>query len=336
MKTLKKIMLLSVLCLLVIIPQTGCGAKEPVSDEFFCFDTICKVTVYGQNKSDAEQILAEAYETCVAYENMLSKTIEGSDVYNINNAGGAPVEVSDETIEVIKKGLEFGELSDGRFDITIGAVSSLWDFSSENPSVPDDADIQAALATVDYTQVKIDGNKVALAKEDAQLDLGGIAKGYIADRLTEQLLDAGVERAIINLGGNVVALGDKEGGTAWVIGIERPYSDRTEITGSIQVKNETVTTSGVYERCFEEDGTLYHHVLDPDTGYPVDVQTEAVTVEAPIGMSAESDALGTIFLMLGPDESEKILEKYPEFKAAFVDADDNISVLNGMEIQPVE
>lgn len=336
MKTLKKIMLLSVLCMFLIIPQTGCGAKEPVSNEFFCLDTVCTITIYGQSQKTADQLLEEAYETCVAYENLLSKTVEGSDIYKINNADGQPVEVSDETIEVIKKGLEFGALSDGKFDITIGAVSGLWDFSSEDPSVPDDSDIQDALKTVDYTQVKISGNKVSLKKEGAQLDLGGIAKGYIADRITEQLAEGGVDKAIINLGGNIVAMGEKEDGAAWTIGIERPYSDRTEIIGAVQVEDETVTTSGVYERCFESDGKLYHHVLDPETGYPAEVRAEAVTVEGPSGMSAESDALGTVFLMLGSEGSEKILEKYPEFKIAFVDADDNITVLNGMEIQPVE
>ncbi len=336
MKKLKKTLLLSLICVLFIIPQTGCGAKEPVSQEFFCLDTVCTITVYGQNQSKAEGIIEDAFALCGEYENMLSKTVRDSDVARINTAAGQPVEVSDDTLTVIKKGIEFGKLSDGKFDITIGAVSGLWDFDAENPAVPDEDAIKAALKTVDYKQIKIDGNKVSLEKSGAQLDLGGIAKGYIADRVAEQMTAAGVEQAIINLGGNIVTIGEKEPGVPWMVGIERPYSDRTAIVGAVAVDDGTVTTSGVYERCFAADGVLYHHVLDPETGYPMETEAEAVTVQGPVGMSAESDAFGTMFLMLGKEKTAEILKEYPEFRAAFIDSDDEISALNGMEILPVE
>lgn len=335
MKRIKKLLILLSICIL-IIPQTGCKTTEPVSEEFFCLDTICTITVYGMSRDEGEKIVKEAVDTCIRYEKLLSKNIEESDVYKINTAGGKPVAVSDDTLELILKGIEFGKLSDGKFDITIGAVSSLWDFKSEAPVIPDDDDIHDALKTVDYRQVKVDGNKVSLEKEGAQLDLGGIAKGYIADRISKQLIDAGAENAIINLGGNVVAVGEKEDGSAWVVGIERPYSDRSEIIGSIEICNETVTTSGIYERSFEYDGKLYHHVLDPYTGYPAATDFEAVTVEGPIGMSAESDAFGTIFLMLGPRGTEKILKNYPEFKAVFIDSKDEMTKLNGMKIRTLD
>lgn len=334
MKSFKMSLLLIALCMLLIIPQTGCGAKEPVSQEFFCLDTVCTITVYGQSQSKAESVIEEAVQMCTDYENMLSRTVKGSDVDRINRAGCKPVEVSDDTVEVIKKGIAFGELSNGKFDITIGAVSSMWDF--DESIKPDDAAIKSALKTVDYNQVTIDGNKVSLGIEGAMLDLGGIAKGYIADRVTEFLKDNGVQQAIINLGGNVVAIGEKEENTPWVVGIERPYSDRTAIIGALEAADETVTTSGVYERCFENGGELYHHVLDPETGYPMDTASEAVTVQGPAGMSAESDAFGTMFLMLGQKESKKILEQYPDFCVAFIDTDDNVSTLNNMEIMPVE
>lgn len=336
MNTLKKLIIVIALCMVLIIPQTGCGAKEPVSDEFFCLDTVCTITVYGESQGKAQKIIEEAFDLCEEYENMFSKTVKGSDVDKINTAGGQPVEVSDDTLAVIQKGIEFGQLSGGKFDITIGAVSELWDFDAADPVVPDDAAIKEAVKTVDYTQIKIDGNKVSLGIEGAQLDLGGIAKGFIADRVAEQMTEAGVEHAIINLGGNVVTIGGREDGSPWVVGIERPYSDRTEVLGAVECTNETVTTSGVYERYFEIDGKLYHHVLDPDTGYPMETESEAVSVVGPIGMSAESDAFGTMFLMLGQAESEKILEQYPEFKAAFTASDDSIYTVNGMEIFPVE
>ena len=334
MKSIKKSIILAALCMLLIIPQTGCGAKEPVSREFFCLDTVCTITVYGQSQSKAEDIIAAAVEMCEEYENMLSRTVRDSDVDRINTAGCRPVEVSDDTVAVIEKGIEFGRLSDGKFDITIGAVSTLWDFDAG--VLPADEDIQEALKTVDYKQITIDGNKVALGIEGAKLDLGGIAKGYIADRVTDLLKDNGVEQGIINLGGNVVTIGEKDEGTPWTVGIERPYSDRTAVIGALEVTDETVTTSGVYERCFNESGRLYHHVLDPETGYPMETAAEAVTVQGPSGMSAESDAFGTMFLMLGKDASEKILEKYPDFRVAFVDSEDKITVLNDMEIVSIE
>lgn len=334
MKSLKKIIILIAVCMLLIIPQTGCGAKEPVTQEFFCLDTVCTITVYDMDRSDAERVIEESVQMCEDYENLLSRTVRGSDVDRINNAGCKPVEVSDDAVSVIEKGIKFGELSDGKFDITIGAVSSMWDF--DEGVLPDSAAIQNALKTVDYTQIKIDGNKVSLGIEGAMLDLGGIAKGYIADRITAYMTEEGVGQAIINLGGNVVAIGEKSAGEPWVVGIERPYSDRTAMAGAITAVDETVTTSGIYERCFEKNGKSYHHVLDPETGYPMDTSVDAVTVEGPIGMSAESDAFGTMFLMLGCDAAEKILKEYPEFKVAFIAEDDSITTVNGLEILPVE
>jgi thiamine biosynthesis lipoprotein len=150
------------------------------------------------------------------------------------------------------------------------------------------------------------------------------------------MIENGVEQAIINLGGNVVAIGEKNPGEPWVVGIERPYSDRTAIVGALAATDETVTTSGVYERYFEKNGNAYHHVLDPETGYPMETSVEAVTVQGPCGMSAESDAFGTMFLMLGQEASGKILKEYPEFKAAFISKDDSVEVVNGLEILPVE
>lgn len=337
MNTLKKIITIIFVCIVVIIPQTGCSTTEQiVSDSDFCLDTICTITIYDQNEKTGEKLISEAFELCREYENLLSKTVEGSDVYNINCAEGEAVKVSDATLEVIQKGIFFGEMSNGKFDITIGAVSELWDFHSEDPEVPEDSAIQEALKTVDYTQIQIDGNRVSLKNPNAKIDLGGIAKGYIADKITEQLQGAGVKQAIVDLGGNIAAIGEKETDTPWTIGVERPYSDRSELIGTIQVTDETVTTSGVYERCFVKDGITYHHVLDPETGYPAETQLEAVTVKAPLGYSAECDAFGTMFLMLGEDASREILKLYPEFQVAFVDGEDTLTTGNGLEIQAVE
>jgi thiamine biosynthesis lipoprotein len=293
-------------------------------------------------ESEANDILDDAFTETKRYENILSKTVEGSDVYKINNAGGTPVEVSDDTINVINLGIQMGDLSEGMFDITIGAVTDLWDFTGDNPHVPDKADLTAALEGVNYKNIVVKGNTVKLSNSNAQIDLGGVAKGYIADRITEYLQDKGVERAIINFGGNVVAIGDKDDSTNWTIGIERPYSDRTDIVGSVDVSDTTVVTSGIYERNFTEDGVLYHHVLNPHTGYPTDSELESVTITAAKGNSAFCDGLSTVCLMLGADKAQTLIEKlqaeYPDMgiQAAFIDKNDNMTQTDGMNVQPVD
>lgn len=330
----KKIFFMIALCAAIIITQTGCGSEEPVSENQFLLNTVCTITVYDMKKAEAQEAIDKAFETCKKYENMLSKTVKDSDVYKINHAGGKPVQVRSETLAVIKKGISFGKLSGGMFDITIGAVSDLWDFTGDHPKVPEKNTLSSAVKTVDYKQIKINGNKVRLENPRAQLDLGGIAKGYIADRVTEVLEADDVEKAIINLGGNIVTIGEKAEGEPWTIGIERPYSDRTEILGSVGVADGTIVTSGVYERYFKENGTLYHHVLNPKTGYPVENNLDAVTIKGEKGQSVDCDALGTICLMLGTEKSMKLLEDMDGIQAAFIDKSDKIVEVKGLEITP--
>lgn len=332
---------LLMLLFFVIISQTGCGDKE-ISSTGFCLNTTCTITLYGDLPDDADAVLEEAFDEIAAYEDMLSRTKEGSDIYNINNSGGEPVEVSGETIEVIKLGITMGEISGGCFDITIGRLSEMWNFTGENPSVPAEEDIASAVEHVGYENVIIDGNTVRLADPGAAIDLGGIAKGYIADRITEFLESEGISSAVINLGGNVVALGEKNGSDPWNIGIERPYSDRTEIAGSVKVKDATLVTSGIYERKFEEDGVMYHHLLDPDTGYPADSNLESVTITAEKGNSAFCDGLSSICLMLGSERAQELIailqEKYPDMglEAAFIDKNDDMVQTEGMNVEPAE
>lgn len=337
----KKIVLTIMLSLL-IISQTGCGNKEAVtgSDEYL--DTVCEITLYGCDEDEAQEIITGGFRVIADNEALLSKTVEGSDVDRINDLGGKAVKVSDITAETIATGLEVGELSGGDFDITIGRLTDLWDFKSENPEVPSETDIRAAAETVDYRQVDLSGNRVRLNKDSSEMDLGGIAKGYIADLVTEYLEKEGVESGIVNLGGNVVAIGSRADGEDFTIGIERPYSDRTEIIGSVSVSDKTVVTSGIYERKFEKDGVLYHHILDPETGFPADTDLEAVTIVADRGYSGFCDALSTACLMAGADGArtlvEKIQKKYPDrhIEALFIDREDNVTETDGMKLNPVE
>ena len=190
----------------VLLPTllTGCSgqssktvSQDPVSRTDILFDTVVTITLYGD---DQEQHLEDCFSLGKKYENLLSRTIDTSEVSQINQAKGQPVTVSDETLELIEKGLYYSELSGGAFDITIAPVSSLWDFKAENPAVPDSAVLEEAVSHVDYHQVQIDGNQVWLTDPDAGIDLGGIAKGFIADKFKEYLTGQGVTSGIINLG----------------------------------------------------------------------------------------------------------------------------------------
>lgn len=329
----------------IIIPQTGCGGKEPVSGSEFCLDTSCEITIYdmeGMSEDKAAGIIDQAFAEIREYENMLSRTVEGSDVYRINHADGKSTEVSAETLDVIRTGLLMAELSGGKFDITVGALTDLWKFTSDNPSVPEDQEISKALETVGYENITMKGNEVGLSDSETRIDLGGVAKGYIADKTGEYMEAQGVTKAIINLGGNITAIGEKEEDTPWTIGIERPYSDRSEIVGSIKVSDKTVVTSGIYERQFVEDGVRYHHVLDPQTGYPAETDLEAVTITAVKGNSGFCDSLSTACLILGKEKAHRLVlklqDEYPqmEIEAAFIDKNDNIAQTDGMNLELVE
>lgn len=328
------------LLVLLIITQTGCGSKtaEPAGRTEYHLNTACQISVYGMSGSQAEDVLDTAFETVKDYENLLSKTVKGSDVYRINHANGEYVTVSDDTLKVLKLATTIGDLSDGAFDCTVGKVVDMWNFTGEDPKVPDKEDIAEAVKSIDYKKIKISGNKVKLTDADAALDLGGIAKGYIADRTAEAVEKAGAESAIVNLGGNVVAVGNKPDGSPFVVGIERPYSDRTEMVGSVEATNRTLVTSGIYERNFTENGKLYHHVLNPETGYPAETDLEAVTIAADIGYSGFCDGLSTSCLIMGEDRAKafiaEIQKKFPDrhIEASFINSKDKISETDGMKV----
>ncbi len=342
LKSLKLLAIVGIVAF-AIITQIGCSneasKEEPISKTDYCLNTVCEISVYGMEEAEADEILKGAFKEIRSYEKMLSKTIAGSDVDRINRAQGEPVKVSDDTYELVKEGIEMSELSDGKFDITVGALTDLWDFESESPSVPDKKAIKEAIQTVDYRAIEIDDeNEISLSKEGAKIDLGAIAKGYIADRTAEYLENNGVKSAVVNLGGNIVAIGTKPDGSLWNIGVERPYSDRSDIIGSVEVEDMTVVTSGVYERMFELDGVIYHHILDPATGYPADTDVEAITVVAKKGNSGLCDGLSTTCLMRGKDKAIKLIEKLKaenpqlELNAVIIDKDDKIYKTDGFNI----
>lgn len=313
---------------------SGCGSAstETLTKSGFYFNTVISVTLYA---GGSEQLLDDCFALAEKYENYFSNTIPDSDISRINDAAGSPVTVHDETIALLQEGISYGELSGGKFDITIGKLSNLWDISTkalldqtDASMIPSDDDIRAALSTVNYRSIEIDGNEVTLLNPDAKIDLGGIAKGYIADKMKAFLNENGVTSGFINLGGNVLALGPKEDGSAYTIGIQKPFGLENEAIVSVSVTDETVVSSGVYERYFTVDGKRYHHILDTGTGYPYDNGLLGVTIITKD--SVDGDGLSTTCFSLGLTDGMALIESLDNTEAIFITDDYEIHVSSGM------
>ncbi len=298
--------------------------NEYISDTDFLFDTVVTLSING-----TQDQLQQAMERCQYFEGIFSRTVEGSDIWRINEADGAPVEVSQETADIITKALDYCEASGGLFDITIGSVSSLWDF--KEGVRPSDDEIAEAIKHVDYKGVHVDGTTVWLDDPYAKLDLGGIAKGYISDDLKEYLTEIGVESACLNLGGNVALLGSKVDGSSWNVGIQDPNGEDQEVIATISKSGGTVVTSGLYERQFIQDDELYYHILDPRTGYPV--KSDLVSVSLSTESSTDADAYATMLFLLGHDKALSLIENDDRFEGLLVDDDGKITLSNGASFE---
>jgi len=317
---------------LLLITLTACQPQNtaPIAKIAFNFDTFISITLYD---SSDEELLDSCFELANHYENIFSKTRPVSDVYRINKAQGTPVAVSPETIELLTIALNYSELTDGIVDPTIGGVSALWDFHNQDDTDNDDniaascvppsnADISDAISHVNYKNIHIDGNTVTLTDPEAQIDLGFIAKGYIADKIKEYLIAEGISNAIINLGGNVLTIGPKPDGSPYTIGIQEPFEQSGTALTTLSIKDKSVVTSGIYERYFYYNNEFYHHILDTKTGYPV--TTDLLGVSIISDSSTDGDALSTACLALGYDKSLELINSLENIEALFITTDGTI------------
>lgn len=291
-----------VCALVLLLPLFGCRSKTAHSAAGIACDTVVTITAYAP-----QETVDETLRVIADWEAVLSRTVEGSDVWIVNHAGGNPVKVHPETAELLRLAVDIGEASKGAFDVTIAPASALWLFSADEPKVPDRDALQSAVSRVDYHNIVIEGNTVTL-KNGAEIDLGGIAKGYIADRVAQYLREQGVTSACINMGGNVVTIGTKPDGTLWSIGVRDPNGTPEQSEEVLKLRDAAVVTSGTYERFFEANGVRYHHILDPKTGMPVSNGLDSVTI---IGARSDlCDALSTACFVLGEERSRSLLEQY--------------------------
>ena len=314
--------------LLAITLLSGCSkvSGEPVSKTTTLFDTVITIQIYDKN---AEDILDACIRKCQDYENRFSRTKEGSEIYQLNHAGGKALALSSDTVELINLGLKYSRLSEGKFDITIAPLSDLWDFKNNTGTIPDSAAIEEAVRHVGYQNVIVTGNTVQLTDPAAAIDLGGIAKGYIADQLKKYMKEEGIRHALINLGGNVLALGGKPDGSSFNIGIQKPFDELGSPITSVKTKDQSIVSSGIYQRYFKVNGTIYHHILNPDTGYPYANNLLGVTIVC--DSSAEADALSTTCFAMGLSDGMEYINRLDSANAVFITDDYKLHYSSGFK-----
>lgn len=331
--TVKSKISIILVMLLAICSLSACSsissiteANTKISKTGFAFDTVISVTLYGTSD---ESILDGCMELADYYENLLSATKEGSDIWNINNSDGEKVSVDEETFTLIALAISYADISDGAFNPALGTVINLWDFNSEDAAVPSSQDLEEAMQHTDYKDIILNNEDftVSLADDQLQVNLGGIAKGYIADQMAGYIKEQGVGSAIINLGGNVYALGSKPDGSNYSVGIQKPFDSTGSAITAVSVSNMSVVTSGTYERYFEQDGELYHHILDPQTGYPTDNNLLSVTILS--DNSVDGDALSTTCFVLGLEAGMALIEETPNTEALFITDDYQLHYTSG-------
>ena len=318
-----KILLIPFLLVMTLLP--GCQNKVPSNQPFAdktaqLLGTVITARAYGDNAKVALDI---AFERVSAIENKMSRYHDGSEIDLINqNAGVKAVEISPDTYFVIKTALDYAEKTDGDFNPLIGDIVDLWSIGTENARVPSADELSNYLPYINYAQLELTENPYTarLTTDKAKLDLGAIAKGYAADEMRDILIEEGVTSALLNLGGNVIVLGNKPGADLWSIGVQDPLAaERGDIAAVLKSKDTSVVTSGSYERFFELNGVRYHHIMDPATGAPAEKGVISSTIITP--NSIDADALSTSVYVLGKDKGLELLESLPNVEGIIITDD---------------
>lgn len=331
----------AIIIMMILLPlaqaaAAGRAETERQTTSFLAIGTTCSISFEVDRKGraagsslQADDVFAEIEKLINEVENAMSVKIENSEINRVNQAAGkSPVRVPDDVITVITAGKQYSSLSGGAFDISIGPLVNLWGIGSEGAAVPRDADIEHALGLIDYSLVEINGNEIFLPDAEMRLEPGGIAKGWAADVTAAYLKSVGIESALINLGGNVLAAGKKKDGTEWKIGVQNPDNARGDYLGVLTVTDKAVVSSGKYERYFIEDEKRYHHILSTKDGFPVENGIAQVTIVCPVSMTA--DALSTSVFSLGLTDGLALAERTEGVEAIIISEDGDIRLTSGI------
>jgi thiamine biosynthesis lipoprotein len=291
--------------------------------------TIVQLKVYGGN---AEKATEKALKKISDIESKMSVNIETSEITKLNaKAGISGEKLSVDTYSVIEKAVQYSKLTEGALDATIEPIVKLWGIGTDKERVPSKNEINEKLKLVDYNDIILEKENsiVKLRRVNQAVDLGAIAKGYTADEVKKVLIDNGIDSALINLGGNVYAVGNKPDGNTWNIGVQNPLNTRGQYLGTVSVTDKSVVTSGNYERYFIKDGKRYHHIFDPKTGYPSEKGIISATIVSE--KSIDGDALSTSTYVLGLEKALKLIESIKGVDAIFITSDKKVYVTSGLK-----
>lgn len=325
------VLLLALLVLLAVIIvwlySDRSAGEKPYECTNVAMGAYVQQTVYGKN---GEQAAASAASAISALEGKISWREEDSDIARLNaNAGVDWVTVNESTLELLSQCLDVARRSDGAFDPTILPVASLWDFGGDNQRLPQAEEIKQFLPYVDYANLRLDAAEGTASLKNTRdaLDLGAVGKGAACDAAVAAYEKSGADYGVVAVGGSIGVYGTKKDKSAWKIAVRDPMKTIEEQSGegvgAISMNSGYVSTSGSYEKYFEQDGRLYYHILDPHTGYPAESGLVSVTVTASNG--ALSDILSTACFVLGREKSAALLEYY-DAGGIFIDKNKNVYV----------
>lgn len=325
-----------------IILLAGCFARPDKEREvdafektFFAMDTFVSVRIYTDSNTRANTVFQEVEAEICRLEGILSAHLPGSDLARIEGAAGlGPVAVSSDTLAVINTALKYAELTEDAFDITLAPVLRLYNFTRGNETKPTRQELAANLPLIDWRKVQVDmeAGTVFLLEKKMGLDLGGIAKGYMTDRVAEILSKQNLEASLINAGGDIRLLGPKLDGSPWRVGIKNPDSPDSNFA-IVESKGGAIVTSGDYERYFDVDGVRYHHIISPKTGLPANL-VRSVTIIAPTGEVA--DLLSTAVFVMGAEAGLKLVEELAGVEAVIWDREGAVFNSSGLELVPTD
>lgn len=340
-------------------------SNKPLTTDGFFFDTYVSVTIYDSKDNyshdltttdDIYSLLETCMNMCKDYENIFSRTLETSELYKINHnkdfINGVDTPISNTLVDCINKTLEYSAVFGEKYSIMSGSLCDIWDFN--NAVIPDDKSIASNCISIDsydlavknnslklsfniadfqfsaekFGYIDIDNNKTNISLPDPALNLGASAKGYIAEQLREFLIDNGIQDAIIDLGGNIVVIGNKYDDSMYKIGIKKPFSEENQSYAVCQVADMSIVTSGIYERYFEQDGNIYHHIIDCSTGYPADNDILSVTIITDNSLMA--DCYSTGCLLLGKDNAMNLINDTEGVECIIIDSNYNLLLSDGL------
>ena len=320
----------AVLILLAALLVCGCtGKPKPIRQTELALGTVCTVSLFD---SKEQSLLPASFALISQLENKISKNIPDSEISALNRSAGiSPVVLSKPVFELLTMAQKYSILSEGMFDVTIDPVVELWGIGTDHAAVPAPDKLEHALSLVDYRALVLDPNKntAYLPRQELAVDLGGIAKGYIADQVHEFLVSGGAKGGIIDLGGNILAFGKKPDGSDFRIGIQDPFGGRGSTIGVVTMDSGSLVTSGIYERYFEQDGKKYHHIFDVRTGYPVENSLAGVSIVT--RESAVGDALSTAVFALGLEKGMALVERTGGVDAVFITRDKEVYISSGLK-----